>query len=279
MDPYLRVVNQLDISTIKSEYNGSDPILTLEDTIDLTQQGYFMDQDNSVITQEEINDLASYPININRNDWDKYREMTLEQLLEEFPELKYIPTTINYEDAYFYATRGILKIVPHHTDFTDRWKKYRDLSILGKQMINNLYSLNFVNTEENAVIYSNISDIHVLEPYIIEFDKFMGNQDIIIAIGRRIGFDIHSGYPGLFKVGRTWINENVPYEEFIDKFNDVIKSELNPIEIKTIVQIRENEFNAKYNLLPNIFTKDEIDQLYSDRLYLSAIGQLNMDKK
>lgn len=274
MDPHLRVVSEVKPPNI----------LSYEQTIDLTQKGYFPNEENTPLTQEEINDLASYPINIHPNDWEKYRSMTLKELLEQFPELKYVSAEIDYDDALFYATRGILKSAPHVTDFIDRWKEYMNLSYIGKQMMNTLY-LNISPVEitvnqnrsvqkrfdQNIVRYSSVENPHSLERYIVEFDRSMENQGTVIALGRRIGFDIESGFPGRFSNGK---NDIVPYEQFIDKFYDIMAFGINSYQIKDIMQMTELEFIAKYFPENERLNNKEIDQLYSDRLYLIGTEKL-----
>ena len=101
---------------------------------------------------------------------------------------------------------------------------------------------------------------NVLEPYIREFDKSMGNDEEVRNIGRRIGLEIH--------VGRIRTAQDI----FIDKLMKVI-SNFGPL-----INVAEPNLPNGLPSVPRIInmTRDEFketfhafdERAYEDRLFL-----------
>jgi len=152
-------------------------------------EGYFFPQIGNgkigSLYEEELEAIASHPPNINLSRYKKIKEMNFEELKEKYPALvDIIGPSVTEEDLFYYATRGWIPEYDTINLKIDRWNQYEDLSNIGKNLLDKLYS--------NKKNYVNSSG-HSLEPYIIAFDENMDNEAAIKSIAERIGIDLPYG--------------------------------------------------------------------------------------
>ena len=139
--------------------------------------GYIFDTIES-INRDEWSDIASYPPIVRLRDYQKYKNMTFEELLDEFPEMPdIIEEKLTRTMLFWHATRKYI-LGYNITNIIERLETYNDLSDIGKDLIDKLYP-SFVHTAET----------HYLEPYIISFDKYMDNADTVMDLINDLGYE------------------------------------------------------------------------------------------
>ena len=256
------------------------------------------------LTEQDLIDIASFKPKVTWDQYIKYKGKDFDQLLEEFPELDELTSSvngsINWLDAFHYATRSeeriicdrssetpnyletsltdcypVINVFPRHAPNTqesiERYKLYQSLSEVGKGLLNLLY--------RDVVGFSQANEPHHLEKYIVAFDQNLGDKGTIISLANRMGFEIvdDEKYPS--------------YEQFIDLLTDHI----NKVEKPTVItkdrsyikssQTRLPSINSKAytgtsNVIPNTkqminMTRSEFDKLLSSHGFQPSLESYN----
>ena len=254
MDPHLAAVRDWDKNYLPSEKEAYQAA-----RID----GYVFPQLGEggkigSLYEEELEAIASHPPNINLSRYKKYRDMSYDQLKNEFPALvDIIGPEITEEDLFYYATRGWIPEYDNLNFKIDRWNQYDDLSDVGRNLMDKLYinHKGYVNTLG-----------HPLESYIISFDKNMDNDSAIRSIGERIGISIPSdvdAHDSFYEKLLDHIETNEPYG-----YQRVKRQ--NSLSTKRTIDMTEKEYydhilNKGYKAGPD-GDKYYPNQYYSDRL-------------
>nr|QBK91489.1 MAG: uncharacterized protein LCPAC302_01090 [Pithovirus LCPAC302] len=178
MDPHLRAVHNWDKTYIPTEKQAYH---------EARINGYLFPQIGSdgkigTLYEEELEAIASHPPIVNLKRYKTYKNMSLDRLKKEFSAVvDIIGPNITEEDLFYYATRGWIPEYDSLNFKIDRWNRYEDLSDIGKQLMDKIYT--------NKKGYVNKLG-HPLEDYIIAFDNNLDNEAAIRSIGERIGISI-----------------------------------------------------------------------------------------
>lgn len=180
------------------------------------------------LTREDLVEIATFKPTTTWHEYLKYKEMSLDKLLEEFPELNLFSSPANLEgediswsDAFHYATRGKLRHAPNAQRQIERHQQYQKLGDIGKALLNTLF--------DNDVNYALSSEPHPLEQYIIGFDTHIADSGTIIALGDRMGFTII---------------DNKDYS-VQDQFIDLLMDHINKVEKPNIIN-KSGELEKKH---------------------------------
>ena len=189
-------------------------------------------------------DLATFPIDVTYEEYLDLRLKSLDQLINEFPELNLSPD-IDHWDAFFYATRGIPRHAPNIQEELRRYRIYQTLSDVGKELIDLIY--------QNQRGFALANEPHPLEIHLISFDQVMSDPRMVINVGNRIGFHLYHRV------------EYTPVEQFIDKLVDLLeKFSGHPRVIERTINMTRVEFNKMMEKLSQPVTEQD----YNDRLNL-----------
>jgi len=176
MDPHLVAVRDWSKNYIPNEKDAY---------YEARINGYVFNQDIGTLSKNELEAIASHPPSIDYRNYKRYTSMTINELANEFPELVHIlGEDLTYEDLFYYATRGW---IPEHDSINlklERWKRYEELSNVGKSLINLLYG------DREGFIESNP---HNLEQIILDYDENMDDESVLRAIAEREGFILPEG--------------------------------------------------------------------------------------
>ncbi len=113
---------------------------------------------------------------------------------------------------------------------------YNELSILVKKLMDLIYG------SEETFVKALEEEQHPLEPYLIQFDRNMGTE-IVLVIGNRIGLEVTDdpNYP--------------PTEQFIDDIGIFLGLEsLLPVKTEILIDMNRSEFDQlvlKYGGIPS----------------------------
>ena len=204
----------------------------------------------------ELTDLATFPVNVTYEEYLDLQPKTLDQLIIAFPELN-LSSDLDHWDAFFYATRGIPSYAPNTQEEISRYRRYQDLSNIGKGLLNLIYQ------DQRGFALAN--EPHPLELHIISFDRVIGDSGTIISIGNRIGFHLYH------RVDYT------PVEQFINKTVNLIeKFPGHPRVIKRTIDMTRTEFIKQMDKLSQSATEQD----YNDRLnFLPHVYQYMVDEE
>jgi hypothetical protein len=244
MDPHLAAVREWNKNYLPSEKEAYQAA-RIDGYIFPTLGG---DGKIGALTGDELESIASYPPILDLSRYKRYRNMTFEQLEDEFPALVDIigKGNITYEDLFYYATRGFVPEYDSIDFMIDRWNQYNELSDVGRILMDEIY--------QDREGYVNKSG-HPLEKYVIAFDQNMDSESTIRAIGERIGISIPPESPA--------------HDVFFEKLLDYI---------------RENEGHApdrvkRQNSLSTSHMIDMTEKEYYDYITEKGFKDTRMDKK
>lgn len=202
MDPHLRAVQDWDkeyLPTAKEAYHEA------------RINGYVFPQLGEGghignLYEEELEAIASHPPNIDYKQYNRYKDMSVDDLKKEFPALvDIIGPQITEEDLFYFATRGWIPEYDSLNYKIKRWKNYDDLSEVGKSLMDLLYTNHKGYVDKLG---------HPLEPYIIAYDQNIDDESVIRAIGERIGLSIPTNVPAhdaFYEKLAEHIETNEPY--------------------------------------------------------------------
>jgi len=172
MDPHLRPTqpwSQSNSLTDKQAYHEA------------RINNYTFNHNIGVLTKEELDEIASYPPTVDFKRYLYYSKLTKEQLEKEFPALSEIIDDITYEDLFWYATRGYIPNYDSLNYKIERYNKYRDMSILGRSLLDKLYDGKYLESMG-----------HELEKYIIAYDQNIDDESALRSVAQRLGIDLMS---------------------------------------------------------------------------------------
>ena len=143
---------------------------------------------------------------------------------------------------------------------SNREKQYSLLSDIGKDLLNEIYQdkdhfikMQYVDSSPAGLTVR--SDIHPLEPYIINYDDNMDNEGIIRCIGDRIGFNIDydpvEAYPMAV--------------QFYDRCSYTIRHNTSD-NIENVINMTPDDFKVELSTRGFKY----LDSLYLDRLNISS---------
>jgi hypothetical protein len=201
MDPHLTIVRAWDRNYVPSEK---------EAYYEARINGYIFSQDIGSLSKYELEQIASHPPSTDLKNYKHYRNMSLDELKEEFPAVVDIigDKTVTYEDLFYYATRGWIPEYDNLSPKIERWNTYNDLSNVGKSLINLIYN--------NREGYIN-SLPHPLEQIILAYDSNMDDENVIRGIAERIDIVLPDDeYPqdSFYDILLTKIEKEYPYQNY-----------------------------------------------------------------
>lgn len=130
--------------------------------------------------------ISSYPPNVTLNEYLELKGKTYQELADLYPEIlevfKNNDEIITWDDLFLYATRGELIYDQENQEIIKRYKKYQQLGEIGKEMLDKIYG--------NVSSFSRSIDHHYLEDYVISYDDFLDQDDMIVSISDRLGYQI-----------------------------------------------------------------------------------------
>ena len=170
MDPYLRTIHPWDQNYLPSEK---------EAYYQARINGYLFSQRVGRFDSIELERIASHPPTIPYNEYIKYREMSLDQLKKEFPEVSQVIYNPTEEDLFYWATRGY---IPEYNqdNKVKHQKQYNDLSDLGKNLMDRLPAG------------------HSLERSVVAFDEHLDNYPALLSIADEVGFNGDNTVEGIY---------------------------------------------------------------------------------
>lgn len=197
MDPHLRAVQNWNKKYLPSEKDAYHQARV---------GGYIFPQlgkDGHIgnLYEDELEVIASHPPIVDFKEYERYKNMSVDQLKQLFPVLvDIIGNSITHEDLFYYATRGWIPEYDSINSKIDRWNTYNELSDVGKSLMNMIYN----NHKGYVEGYE-----HPLEKYILTYDQNMDDDSTIRSIAELVGIDIEP-------------NE-IPHEAFYHKLSNLIK--------------------------------------------------------
>ncbi len=138
----------------------------------------FSGRSTHTFDSSEIVELAKRPPVVSYHEYSRLRKLSHEQLILEFPVLSLFPHYAKRE-AFEYATRKRLDH-PRSDTIVERWKKYHEMSHLGKILMERLHG----GKREYV-----LGEVDSLEKWIESFDDHIGDRDTLLKIANRMGID------------------------------------------------------------------------------------------
>lgn len=200
MDPHLATVRLWDKNYIPDEKEAYH---------EARINGYIFPDRINTLDNDEIKIIASHPPSVDLKRYKYYRNLSLDELKEEFPALvDIIGNTITYEDLFYYATRGWIPEYDNLELKINRWNTYNDLSNIGKNLMNRIYRdhQGFVNSMP-----------HQLERTILDYDRNMDDENVLRSIAEKIGIVLPEGeytQDSFHDILIDRIDEELPYQNY-----------------------------------------------------------------
>lgn len=138
------------------------------------------------LTWIEIEDLMTYRPSVSYENWQKYRQMTDEELDREFPMLKLLVHDCQADDIRFYATRFWLHKCGDIDELVQRWKSYEDIGINARNILAKLYPM--INNSLQLSFTLALTNPSPFEQLILSLDLAENSSDLVRSLSSRYGF-------------------------------------------------------------------------------------------
>nr|QBK90267.1 MAG: uncharacterized protein LCPAC102_01800 [Pithovirus LCPAC102] len=261
---YSIIIDETPYYTLENAY-----MLAKNERIALKQN---IKYDNYELTEHDLIQIAQYNPKVDWKIFCKLKEKDMKYFMTEYPELKSIENNIDLNDAFYYAMNAITPSIEYNDWILQRQKIYNKVEYIGQTLLLELYG-----TIDN---YLNAIPLSIFESYILVFDKYAGDLNMIMNISDRMGISLN---PNITKISTDkGIEDNISildqlYIQLSGIFKIIViknnKDEY--IGIRETFYIENEEISLEYiiniNYIQFIILFKKIGLAYDETAYINRL--------